>query len=233
MKKIILAILTILLIVLTYIILAKSISIAGFKVESISDIKTASTNLEKDTNRANSLVDETYPNEITSLEEAIKNLKIAKQKFESKSIYNANQTDIGTVHIDTYKIHFLWTKLGNYRKDRGIKSLNLDLKSTQTADVYDLEFTLIGTYSNIIEFLYDIEEDEELDFEPKDFEISSNLNTKTETEKPKNSTNTNNTNNNTNNLGNTNTSNNTNNANNSTTVKGDGINLKATFTVEF
>lgn len=223
MKKILLAILTTLLIVLTYIVLAKSISIAGFKIESISDIKNASENLNQDINKANNLVDETYPKEMTSLEEAIKNLKIAKQKYESKNIYNADKSELGAIHVDTYKIHFLWTRLGNYRKDRGVRSLNLDLKSTQTADVYDLQFTLIGTYSSIIEFLYDIEGDEELNFEPKNFVITSDLTNSTTTQI--------NTSANTNTLGNTNTTNNTNEST-SAPVKSDGINLKATFTVE-
>ena len=224
MKKILLAILTIILIVLTYIVLARSLSIAGFKIESISDIKSASDNLSADTNKANDLVDQVYPAEMSSLEEAIKNLKIAKQKYEAKNVYNTNEAELGAVHIDTYKIHFLWTRLGNYRKDRAVRSLNLDLKSTQTADVYDLEFTLIGTYSNIIEFLYDIENDEELNFEPKNFVITSDLTNSTTTQ----------TNTSTNTLGTTNTTNNkTNtNTNNYSTVKGDGINLKATFTVE-
>ena len=224
MKKILLAILTIILIVLTYIVLARSLSIAGFKIESISDIKSASDNLNADTNKANDLVDQVYPTEMSSLEEAIKNLKIAKQKYEAKNVYNTNEGELGAVQIDTYKIHFLWTRLGNYRKDRAVRSLNLDLKSTQTADVYDLEFTLIGTYSNIIEFLYDIENDEELNFEPKNFVITSDLTSST-TAQTNTSTNTLGTDNTTNNKTNTNT-------NNYSTVKSDGINLKATFTVE-
>lgn len=231
MKKILLAIITVLLIALTYIVLARSINIAGFKIESISDIKAANHSLEQDMEKANNLVDETYPKEMTTLDEAIKNLKIAKQKYESKNIYNTNESELNAIHVDTYKIHFLWTRLGNYRKDRGIRSLNLDLKSTQTQDVYDLEFTLIGTYSSIIEFLYDIENDEELNFEPKDFVINSDLNTNTTAQTNTNTVGNTNTTNNTTNKTNTTNTNNTK-PNSSTTVKSDGINLKATFTVE-
>jgi len=49
----------------------------------------------------------------------------------------------------------------------------LDLKATETKDVYDLQFTLIGNYTNITDYLYDIENDEELNFEIKEFTISS------------------------------------------------------------
>lgn len=239
MKKILIAILITLLIILTYIVLARSISIAGFKIDSISNIKSASENLNQNVDKANSLVDETYPDEMTTLEDAIKNLKIAKQKYESKNIYNVDETELGALHVDTYKIHYLWTRLGNYRKDRGVRSLNLDLKTTQTADVYDLQFTLIGTYSSIIEFLYDIEGDEELNFEPKNFTITSDLTATTTTQTNVTGINTGltNTNSNTNSNANT-TNNNTNNTNTNNAnaqkkeQKSDGINLKATFTVE-
>lgn len=240
MKKILIAILITLLIILTYIVLARSISIAGFKIDSISNIKSASENLNQNVDKANSLVDETYPGEMTTLEDAIKNLKIAKQKYESKNIYNVDETELGALHVDTYKIHYLWTRLGNYRKDRGVRSLNLDLKTTQTADVYDLQFTLIGTYSSIIEFLYDIEGDEELNFEPKNFTITSDLTATTTAQAntpPVVNSGLTNTNNNANSNANT-TNNNTNNTNTNNTnaqnkeTKSDGINLKATFTVE-
>lgn len=237
MKKILIAILIILLLVLTYVILANGISIGNFKIKSIKNIKLASTNLNEDEKKANLLVDETYPTETQALEEAIKNLKIAKQKYESKNIYNTDATALTATQVNVYKIHYLWTRLGNYRKDRDVKSLNLDLKSTQTADVYDLQFTLIGSYSSIIEFLYDIEEDEELNFEPKNFNITSDISTET------NTTNTN-TNTITNTIGTTNTAtnstttsnttktNNTTNTQSSASVKSDGVTLKATFTVE-
>ena len=181
MKKILLAILTTLLIILTYIVLAKSISIAGFKIEGISDIKTASQNLNQDTDKANSLVDETYPKEMTSLETAIKDLKIAKQKYESKNITVAEANALEAVEIKNYKIHYLWARLGNYKKDRSLKSLNLDLKTTQVSDVYDLEFALVGEYSDIIEFLYDIEDDEELNFQIEDFKMEPYTETTTTT----------------------------------------------------
>ena len=57
MKKVLIAIVVTILIILTYIVLARSISIGAFKVESIKDIKTASTQLNQDIDKANELVD--------------------------------------------------------------------------------------------------------------------------------------------------------------------------------
>lgn len=228
MKKILISVIIVLLLILSSFALAKGI---GFlKIKSINDIKTASSKLDGDFNEANELSNKTYPEEVEGLEEAIKKLKISKQEFENKNLYNNEKVSLGTVEVKTYKIHYLWTILGNYRKDRGVQSLNLDLRSTQVKDVYDLQFTLIGSYTSITDFLYDIENDEELNFEIKDFTISSQI--------------TDNSNANDNNenedqnkvLGNTNTSNNSDKNseenNSEKKYKSDGINLQAKFTVE-
>lgn len=228
MKKILISIIIVLLLILSAFALAKGINF--LKIRSINDIKTASSKLEGDFNEANELSNKTYPEEVEGLEEAIKKLKISKQQYESKNLYNDEKLSLGTVEVKTYKIHYLWTILGNYRKDRGVQSLNLDLKSTQAQDVYDLEFTLLGSYTSITDFLYDIENDEELNFDIKNFTISSEI------------TNTSNRNSNTQSesqnkvLGNTTNNNNSNDTNNAENAekkqKSDGVTLQARFTVE-
>lgn len=231
MKKILISVIIVLLLILSSFALAKGI---GFlKIKSINDIKTASSKLDGDFNEANELSNKTYPEEVEGLEEAIKKLKISKQEFENKNLYNNEKVSLGTVEVKTYKIHYLWTILGNYRKDRGVQSLNLDLKSTQAQDVYDLEFTLLGSYTSITDFLYDIENDEELNFDIKNFTISSEI---TDTSNRNSSTQSENQNKvlgNTTNTNNNNSDNNTNDSDNENKKqKSDGMILQARFTVE-
>lgn len=232
MKKILISVLIILLLVLSYFALAKGIGFLNIK--SFKDIKVASNKLENDFNQANELSSKTYPSEVEALESAIKQLKISKQEFENKNLNSAEENPLGTMEIKTYKIHYLWTILGNYRKNRDIQSLTLDLKSTQTKDVYDLQFTLVGSYTRITDFLYDIENDEELNFEIKNFSISSS----TGTNQANNNTSNNETNNSaTNNVNNSTQQNNNNNNNqneqqNQTQASTDGNSLQAKFTVE-
>ncbi len=228
MKKILITVVTILLLILTYFTLTKGISF--LKIKSINDIKAASNKLNSDFDEANNLSNKTYPEETEGLEEAIRKLKISKQQYESKSLSSGDKSSLGTVEIKTYKIHYLWTILGNYRKDRGVQSLNLDLKSTQNKDIYDLEFTLFGSYTSITDFLYDIENDEELNFEVKNFVITSDLENTT----PSSPTQSNNNilNNTQNNNTQSNSSQNNQNTNTVNNKKSDGITLKAKFTVE-
>lgn len=237
MKKILISVIILLLIILSAFALTKGINFLNIK--SINDIKAASNKLENDFNEANELSNKTYPAEVEGLEEAIKKLKISKQEYESKNLYNKEQTSLGTLEIKTYKIHYLWTKLGNYRKDRGVKTLNLDLKSTQVQDVYNLEFTLVGNYTNITDFIYDIENDEELNFEIKNFTISSQIeNISNENSDNKNESQNSILKNNNNNDSNNNNSNSNNNNYNSNITnleqssKSDGTTLQARFTVE-
>lgn len=187
MKKLLISILTILLLILSYFALAKGINFLNIK--SVNSIKAASNKLETDFNEANELSSITYPAEVEELENAIKELKISKQNYESKNLYNEDDS-IGALTIKTYKIHYLWTVLGNYRKDRGIQSLTLDLQSTEIKEVYDLKFTLVGPYTNTIDFLYDIENDEELNFEVENFEMNpysiKTTTTVTDSENPEN-----------------------------------------------
>jgi len=229
-KKILISVLIILLLVLSYFAFAKGIGFLNIK--SFNDIKVANNKLESDFNQANELSSKTYPSEVEALESAIKQLKISKQEFENKNLYSTEENSLGTMEIKTYKIHYLWTILGNYRKDREIQSLTLDLKSTGTKDVYDLQFTLVGSYTRITDFLYDIENDEELNFEIKNFSISS----ATGTSQANNNTSNNETNNNaTNNVNNsTQQSNNNQNQqqNTQTQASTDGNSLQAKFTVE-
>lgn len=169
MKKILISVLIVLLLILAYFMIWQGINIGFIKIEGIKDIKSASASLDEDINKANELSNQKYPSEQEGLEEAIRKLKISKQEYENKVAYNTNETTLGAIEVKTYKIHYLWAKLGNYKKDRNVRSLGLDLKTTQTSDIYDLQFTVVGEYSSIIEFLYDIEDDEELNFEIKDF----------------------------------------------------------------
>jgi len=165
-KKLIISILIILLLILGYFALAKGIKV--LHIRSINNIKQASQKLDSELKEANELSSITYPAEVQGLEEAIKKLKISKQEYESKKMYNTEDS-LGTMTVKTYKIHYLWTILGNYKKYTGVKSLNLDLKSTELEDVYDLEFTLVGEYTNITDFIYEIENDEDLNCEIKNF----------------------------------------------------------------
>lgn len=231
MKKILISIIIILLIGLGYTISVKSLNIGALKLESINDIKNASTNLEQKFNTSKEISAQTYPKSIEDLDNVVRDLKKVKQEYEAKTLNNPEaQTNLGVIQVEKYNIEYLWTIIGNYATKNGV-TLTLDVKSSNAEDVYNLNFNLEGTYIGITDFIYNLEDDSDLKFEIKDFKISSEkittndkkikLTDETTDEENKEKT-----------SSSTNQQNSTTTQKETTTKKSDGITLYATFTVE-
>lgn len=223
MKKILIGVIILLLIVFIGFVLIKGINIGSLRLESISNIKDKSKNLEDTLTNANELTKKEYPSQIENLNSVIKKLELAKEQYENKTANMADPSQIGITQVKTYKVEYLWTIIGNYATKQGT-TLTLDIKNTQSKDIYDLSFNLVGSYVGITDFIYDIEKDENLKFEIENFElVSATVN------KQQNTTNNNTTQNTTNSTINKNT---TNTNSTTTATQSDGRTLKATFTVK-
>lgn len=219
MKKLLISIIIILLLGLCYVVGTKGIKAGALKLDSIKDIQAASENLEEKFDESKEISAQTYPTSIDDLDKVVKELKIAKQQYEAKTAGDPDaSTSLGVIQVDKYNIEYLWTIIGNYATKNGVK-LTLDIKSTNTSDVYNLNFKVQGKYVGITDFIYNLEDDDELKFEINDFKISSqNDETKTNTNTI---------------VQNNSAKNNTANKNSTnTTKKNDGVNLYASFTVE-
>ena len=219
MKKLLISIIIILLLGLCYVVGTKGIKAGALKLDSIKDIQAASENLEEKFDESKEISAQTYPTSIDDFDKVVKELKIAKQQYEAKTAGDPDaSTSLGVIQVDKYNIEYLWTIIGNYATKNGVK-LTLDIKSTNTSDVYNLNFKVQGKYVGITDFIYNLEDDDELKFEINDFKISSQndeTNTNTTTIVQNNSAK--------NNTANKNSTN--------TTKKNDGVNLYASFTVE-
>lgn len=173
MKKLLISIIIILLLSLTYVVGTKGLKIGSIELKSIQDIKEASQNLDEEFNKTKELSSQTYPTAIEDLDKVVKDLKIAKQQYEAKTANDSNiESNLGVIQIEKYNIEYLWTIIGNYATKNGVK-LTLDIKSTNTKDVYNLNFSVEGNYIGITDFIYALEDDDELNFEIYDFKISS------------------------------------------------------------
>ncbi len=231
MKKILISIIIILLIGLGYTISVKSLNIGALKLESINDIKNASTNLEQKFNTSKEISAQTYPKSIEDLDNVVRDLKKVKQEYEAKTLNNPEaQTNLGVIQVEKYNIEYLWTIIGNYATKNGV-TLTLDVKSSNAEDVYNLNFNLEGTYIGITDFIYNLEDDSDLKFEIKDFKISSEKIT-TNDKKTKLTGETTDEDNKEKTSSSTNQQNSTTTQKETTTEKSDGITLYATFTVE-
>lgn len=170
MKKTLILIIGIIL--LTLIILAgvRGINVGKISVSSVKQIKESSLELDSKIEEAKTETNQNYLKAVNATETSIKKLKNAKEEYETKITSLTGNTGIGISQIEKYKIEYIWNKLGTYAKSEGIKIV-LDFEETSIKDTYNIKFSLTGSYVGITDYLYDIENDDELNYKVKDFKI--------------------------------------------------------------
>lgn len=170
MKKILIAIIGIFLLILLCVIAFKGVQIGKLKLYSINQTKEASYNLDTKIEEANTEISQNYSKSVDDLNSSIKELNTNKQQYEEKITALGANPELGLTQIEKYKIEYLWGIIGNYAQDENLK-LDLDIEKTSINDVYNIKFTIQGTYVGITNFIYDIENDDELNYKIKDFKI--------------------------------------------------------------
>ena len=170
MKKVLMTLVLVELLIITCFLTLKNVSIAGWTSKSIKDIKEANKKLSEQTNIAMEKNKQEYPDSVEKLEQAIKLYETTKANYESK-IANSGDVELGMVQIKRYKIETLWITIENYAKARNIELLLNVVENTVSVNSYNLEIAVVGEYSNIVDFLYDIEKDENLNFKIENFEM--------------------------------------------------------------
>lgn len=128
-------------------------------VTSYSELKGNKEKLEKDLKELDNLNG-------AKLDEAVDNVRIEKQNYESKKneydtlALSASEEDIAEANkIERYLLDYLWIRVGNYANDNNVK-----FKMTPNASDATLSFDITGSYVSVINFIYDIQNDAELNF---------------------------------------------------------------------
>lgn len=113
-----------------------------------------------------------YDAKRVELNAAVQEYNSKKQEYETLA---AEQKQLAYESTDLYDIDFLWTKIGNYATNRDVV-IKFDvvevvsgMAATDEYKVCDLEFSCIGAYTDITNFIYDIEDDDRFKFEITEF----------------------------------------------------------------
>lgn len=172
MRKILLIIVIILLIIFGYFSLTKGTKIFGLEISSIMQIDENSKQLEKKTEELNSLIDVEYPKKRAELEQSSKKMQEAKQRYLDETNLSTDEEIQNSLQIESYDIERLYVKLGVHANTEGVNiKFVLNSSSSGSKDVKDIEFTVDGSYIGITNFVYAIEDDEELDFRIYNFKL--------------------------------------------------------------
>lgn len=173
----------IMLVVLICVILVALLAIFGlkignFQILSVSQLIAKNEQVNNEIDEVTRITSDEYPKAIQELEATGETLKIQKEKYEQLSGFTSEEEQV--YETEKYDIGYLWTVVGNYATKNNT-SLVMDIKKTTGTDLYDLYFTVQGTYVHISQFITAIENDSDLSFRVYNFKLvpgSDNVNLK-------------------------------------------------------
>lgn len=175
MRKIVLIFIMLILAVVFAFIVYDGVRVGNFEIYSYASIDKKSKDLddlivEYDTKNPGEL-----QRKQTEIVKEIENYETIKVQYEQ--LLDEKKNDLIIMETaNCYDVDYLWTKAGNYATEYGL-DLEMDVSKSnadQNKSEYilaDLNFTLKGDYENIAFFINDIEKDEKLEFEIRDFNM--------------------------------------------------------------
>ena len=178
MKKILISIIGVIIFILIIVFIARGLKIGKFSIYNVAEIKVAGENLDSKIKEAETEKNQNYAKAVSDVNTSINNLKNIKEEYEAKVSSLGLNSELGITQIEKYKIEYLWNKIGSYAKDEGLK-IDLDIQETSIAETYNVNFSLTGSYVGITDFLYDIENDDELNYKVKNFKLEPTSSTTT------------------------------------------------------
>lgn len=172
LRKVIFILVIVILTVLAGFIIIKGVNIGNFEILGITGIIQKNKDIDDKNKKLATDASTTYVTKVATLEQTAKSLQNKKDEYTNEAVLVG---EAGNGYISTtekYEIEYLWTRLGNYAKDENV-DIKIDVTNSTMSGKFDLNFTVIGSYVGITDFIYDIENDSKLGFKIEDFVMQS------------------------------------------------------------
>lgn len=172
MRKVLIIVIILLLVALGYTMSFNGLEIGKFQIWSVKELSESSKSIDTKIEEINSLIDVQYPKKISDLKSASNNMKTAKEEYLNYTNLSSDEQILRAMQEESYSIEFLWTKIGNHATSEGV-NLKFEIVSSSTGgnNVNDINFTVQGTYIGITNFIYAIENDQDLNFRIQNFKL--------------------------------------------------------------
>ncbi|MBQ8299931.1 MAG: hypothetical protein IJX99_08815 [Clostridia bacterium] len=130
-----------------------------FEVPSYASVKENKNNLDNKVAELDNLNTSGIPNAQNDVKLEIENYEAKRKEYEDLAM-SATADEIAEANkIEKYLLDYLWIRVGNYANDNNVKFKMTPVQSTAT-----LDFDITGSYVSVINFIYDIQNDKELNF---------------------------------------------------------------------
>ena len=175
MKNILLTILTILITVIMVIVMKSGINIGSLHILGFQGIADENQKL-LDVIEQSKQKNNEYTAKLQTINSDSEKLATAKKEyFDLVQVSTASEIQ-EAMQIKSYRVEYLWSRVGNHATKEGVK-VKMEIASSSIGDsaYKDLKFTVNGNYLAITNFIYDLENDESLDFTIDDFDMKSDV----------------------------------------------------------
>ena len=168
MRKILFAIIVVILMILTIRTIVSGTNIIGTNFKGVTQISEYNQEIDNDNKKLNDLITISYPSAVKEVESAEIILDKIKSDYDDQVLLLSNSKYYK--QTEKYKVEFLWTRIGNYARVNSV-TLDLRFKNSVASGLYDIDITTSGEYSNVAQFIYDIENDSKLGFKIENFSM--------------------------------------------------------------
>lgn len=169
MRKIIISIIVALLLIGSAFFMVNGINNVG--INGIKKLDEKDKEIEKKISELSSTISVTYVNTESNLKSTANTLQESKTEYENQAILSNSSSPNYASQLEKYDIDYLWTRLGNYAKDENVV-IKIELVSGGASkNLFNLNFTVTGSYMNTTNFIYDIENDSKLGFKIDEFKM--------------------------------------------------------------
>ena len=173
MRKLVLYLVTILLLALAALLVLRGVILGPIIINSFKEISDANNELDELIDEAVEQKEVKYIEALNQQQTAYKTLMSEKASYQQLLDLGVDENGIPLSKIQEYEIEKIWITLGNYAEKQGV-DLRMDITvSNSVAKTYDLNFTVVGEYIQIADFLYDIQRDNTLVFKIENFKLVS------------------------------------------------------------
>lgn len=175
MRKFVLILVLLILAVLFFTVVFVGIGTGNFRINSYKNIEQVGSQKNSLLLELNNKNNSEFKEKQNTLNSAVKEYNEVKVRYDELSkegkITSQNLYD----SMDLYDMDFLWTIIGNYATEKGVK-IQIDVVRSSSLSAVsseyimcDLNFTITGEYGAITSFIYSIEDDDQLKFEISNF----------------------------------------------------------------
>lgn len=175
MKNILLTILTILITVIMVIVMKSGINIGSLHILGFQGIAEENQKLLDAIEQSKQKNNE-YTAKLQTINSDSEKLATAKKEYFDLVQVSTTSEIQEAMQIKSYRVEYLWSRVGNHATKEGVK-VKMEIASSSIGDsaYKDLKFTVNGNYLAITNFIYDLENDESLDFTIDDFYMKSDV----------------------------------------------------------